>query len=182
MQKTFILFFIFLNSVIYSQKSELNNICKSNDEKSFFSLENDFKKVVWRETFYVERRKEVKNINGKNYLEIVQESENDGTVSRYFREENGTIYELDKSSKKELVRFDTKFEKGYSWKTGNGKDEYTILSFNGELETPFCIYKNLLVIDAKMNFGHFTFYYSRGLGYVGATENGKVISYITSML
>jgi hypothetical protein len=181
MQKIFILFFILLNCICYSQKIEQKNFCKSNNEASFFPLDNNTKKVTWHDTFYIEKRKQIKNIKGKYYVEFEQETENDGTTLRYFREENGTIYEYRLIDEKETIRFDVRFEEGHCWKAANEKDEYKIISYDGELETPFCKYQNLLVIDAKWSFGHFTFYYAKGLGYVGATQDEKLISYVTSL-
>jgi hypothetical protein len=180
MHKPFILF-ILLSCACYSQKNEQKNFCKSNNEASFFPFDNNTKKVVWRNTFYIERKKQIKNINGKSYIEFEQEYETDGKALRYFREEKGIIYEYGLGNEKETVRFDPKFKKGHCWTTANKKDKYKIISYDGELETPFCKYKNLLVIDAKITFGHFTFYYSRGLGYVGATQNEELISYVSSL-
>lgn len=181
MQKALILFLIILNNICHSQKIVRKNFCKSNDEGSFFPLDHNTKKVTWRDTFYIEKRKQIKNINGKDYVEFEQETEKDGTSLRYFREENGTIYEYSLPDEKEWVRFNVKFEEGHFWKAANGKDEYKIISYNGELQTPFCKYKNLLVIEVKWNTGTLTFYYSKGLGFVGATQDEKLIAYVTSL-
>ena len=181
MQKALIVFLIILNNICHSQKIVQKNFCKSNDERSFFPLDYNTKKVTWRNTFYIEKRKQIKNINGKDYVEFEQETEKNGTTLRYFREENETIYEYSLPDEKEWVRFNVKFEEGYFWKAANGKDEYKIISYNGELQTPFCKYKNLLVIEVKWNTGNLTFYYSKGLGFVGATQDEKLIAYVTSL-
>ena len=56
---------------------------------------------------------------------------------------------------------------------------YKIITYDGKLKTPYCEYKNLLVIEAKMKSVTFNFYYLRGHGYIGATQDNKLISYIS---
>lgn len=142
-------------------------------------MTNNFKKIIWRNTFYFERKNKSKEINGKTYTEFEQESEKSGTVLRYLREENGTVYEYEKCCKNETVRYDAKFTVGQVWKKANEKGEFKIITYNGHLETPFCSYKNLLVIEGELDAKKFKFYYLKGVGYVGATEGKKLISYIT---
>jgi hypothetical protein len=177
MQKTYIIFLIFFSTFSFSQTNE--DFCNENKNGSFFPLTNDFKKVVWRDTFYFERKNTTKEINGKTYIEFEQESENSGTTLRYLREENGIVYEYEKCCENETIRYDPKFVEGHIWKKGDEKGEFKIITYNGHLKTPFCSYQNLLVIEGELDSKKFKFYYLRGFGYVGATEGEKLISYVT---
>ncbi|WP_412464458.1 hypothetical protein [Flavobacterium mekongense] len=177
MQKIHLILFSFFFSFSFSQTNE--DFCTEKLNDAFFPLTIDFKKVIWRDTFYLERKNATKEINGKTYIEFEQESENSGTVLRYLREADGIVYEYEKCCGNETIRYNAKFVEGHVWKKGNGKGEYKIISYNGHLKTPFCNYENLLVIEGELNSKKFHFYYLRGFGFVGATEDGKIISYVS---
>ena len=178
MQKTLIIFSVLICSFSFSQTIN-ESFCNENINSSYFPLTNNFKKVIWRDTFYFERNNRIKEINGKTYTEFEQESESSGTALRYLREENGIVYEYEKCCENETVRYDAKFEVGHIWKKANKKEEFKIITYKGHLKTPFCSYKNLLVIEGELSSKKFKFYYLRGYGYVGATEGKKLISYVT---
>jgi len=181
MNKITLFFLLFLSHISYSQITEGQKFCEENKDGSYFPVSdlNFKKKVLWAKTYYNETKEESKIINGKAYFQFRQEWENKNVVLLYLREENGVVYQYDESDKKESVRYDPSFETGHSWKTADGKDHYKIISYQGELRTPYCEYKKLLVIEADVSFGKYKFYYLKGLGYIGATKDDKLISCIT---
>ena len=95
----------------------------------------------------------------------------------YLRAKSGTVYQYEKQSEIEFIRYNPNFKTGHKWK--NIETKYEILSTKGELKTPKNSYRNLLVLKSiTPSYGTFKFYYKKGIGYVGATQNGKLISYL----
>nr|WP_315223815.1 hypothetical protein [uncultured Flavobacterium sp.] len=180
--KKLVLFFLMITACpAFSQISEGQKFCEETKEGPYFpvSLINFNKKVFWYTDFYKETKEEVKIINGITYTQLKQEWNNGKSSLLYYREENGVVLQYDEDMKKETVRYDNSFPEGHIWKAANGKDHFKILSYKGELRTPYCEYKNLLVIDAHVSYGHFNFYYLKGHGYIGATKDGKIVSCIS---
>ncbi|WP_123947534.1 hypothetical protein [Flavobacterium reichenbachii] len=172
--------FIFFTCISYSQMGEGHKFCDELKDGKYFPLSYEFKKkILWSKSFYWETREGTKVINGKTYVEIKQEWEDKSIVLLYCREENGVVYQYDEELKRDDIRFDENFKENKNWKLADGKTTYKIISYNGVLRTPYCEYKNLLVIDAVMNYGHFNFYYLKGHGYIGATKDGHLISCLT---
>jgi len=64
--------------------------------------------------------------------------------------------------------------------TADGVTKYMITSYKGDLKTPYCSYKDLMVIEAYLQDGLYQFYYKKGHGYVGATKDGELLSYLMS--
>lgn len=181
MNKLLLPFFIFLSHISYSQISEGQKFCEETKDGPYFPiLEYNFnKKIFWYKTFYKETREGMKVIDGKTYYEFKQEWQDKNISTLYLREENGVVYQYEESLKKETIRYDPKYTEGYFWKSADRKDCYKIISYHGELRTPYCEYKNLLVIEANVSFGKFKFYYLKGHGYIGATKNDKLVSCLT---
>lgn len=179
MKKTLTLFLTLYSCITFSQIGEGQYFCQASKDGSFFPLTINKKKILWRNTFYFEIKNETKVINGKTYVEFKQEWNKGNSDLIYFREENGVVYQYDSCCENETVRYDSKFEIGDVWKTADGKSEYRIITYDGKLKTPYCEYQNLLVIEAKVNYGAFHFYYFKGHGYIGATQDGKLISCVT---
>ncbi|MFB9080842.1 hypothetical protein ACFFLS_22105 [Flavobacterium procerum] len=175
------IFILFLFSTIVSnaQIGEGHRFCDELKTGSYFPLSYEFKKkILWSKTYYWETKIGTKQIEGKEYAEIKQEWEDKNTSILYMREEDGVVYQYDQYIKKEIIRFDQKQKKGDAWTTAN-KAKYKIISYEGELQTPYCKYTNLLVIEAEVSYGKFNFYYLKGQGYIGATTKGMLISCLT---
>ncbi|WP_053990628.1 hypothetical protein [Mangrovimonas sp. TPBH4] len=180
MKKTFTLgLTAFLSFNAFAQLKEGQNFCDENKDGSYFPLVLQEKKILWSNTRYTETRSGTKMLNGQEYIAFLQTWEGHAPDTLYLREEKGVVYQYETCCLEETVRFDDKFKKGQTWKTADGLGEYTILSFKGTLKTPICEYKNLLVIEAKLQSGNFKFYYLKGHGYVGATVDDKIISCVT---
>jgi hypothetical protein len=179
MKKIALLLLIFFSCPSYSQLFEGQKFCEESKGFSYFPLAITKKKILWYDTFYFETKNETKVLNGKTYVEFKQEWNNSESDLLYLREENGIIYQFDSCCENETIRYNPNFEIGHSWKSAAEKSEYRLISYNGKLKTPFCEYENLLVIEAKMPYGMFNFYYLKGIGYIGATKDNKLISCIT---
>lgn len=171
MKKAFLIAIILLNLKGYSQLKEGQNFCSPNEDGVYFPLAIDSKKIFWKNTYYIETNNGKKIIKEKEYTEIKQEWENKTVDLMYLREENNIVYEFDECCENETIRFSKEFKIGDKWKKVDNSMEYEILSFNGELKTPYCEYKNLLVMQAKSASNTFQFYYLKGHGYIGATVN-----------
>lgn len=180
MNKIITVFLLLLSYTSYSQIEEGQKFCDETKDASYFPVSKSLnKKIRWGNTFYIEATEGTQVIDGKMYFEFKQEWEDKNVALLYLREENGVVYQYEKEYKAETIRYDKNFKKGDSWKGADGKSKYQIISYNGELKTPYCEYKNLLVIEATVDYGHFKFYYRRGFGYIGATIDGKLNSCMT---
>lgn len=168
-----------ISCISYSQLFEGQKFCEESKDYSYFPLEITKKKILWSKTFYFETKEQTKVINEKTYIEIKQKWDNSNSDLLYFREENGIIYKYESCCEDETVVYNPKFEIGQTWKSADQKNEYKLISYNGTLKTLFCEYQNLLVIEAKMTYGSYNFYYLRGHGYIGATQNDKLISCVS---
>lgn len=179
MNKLLFFLFIFSCQLSHSQIIEGQNFCQETIDGSFVPLSIDKKKILWYETFYFEYITGSKIIKGKTYIEFKQEWENKNTSTFYLREKDGVIYQYDQCCENETIKYNHSFNEKQVWKSEDTIREYRILSYKGKLQTPFCKYENLLVIEAKMEYGTFNFYYLKGHGYVGATKDEKLVSCVT---
>lgn len=179
MKKIILTIIILLSLKGYSQLKEGQDFCSSNEDGKYFPLSIEKKKILWKNTYYIETINGTKQIKDKEYIEIKQEWENKTVDFIYLREENNIVYQFDACCENETIRFSEGFKIGDKWMKIDNSMEYEITSFNGELKTPFCEYKNLLIIQAKSATTTFEFYYLKGHGYVGATVNKKLISCLT---
>jgi len=112
-------------------------------------------------------------------LEYKQTWKNGSVDLMYLRQDESKVLEYEEGFDTETTRFSSQFEEGYSWRKVDKTAVYTILSYDGKLKTPYCDYDKLLVIEAKYKTITFEFYYLKGLGYIGATQNDTLVSYIT---
>lgn len=183
MKKTLLLFAILFSSFsLFAQFTEGQNFCDENSDGSYFPLVIEKKILIWSNTHYIETAEGRKVINGKTYTKFRQAWEIGNVENLYLREEKGVVYQYEECCDKETVRFDSSFKKGHSWKTADGKGTYTILTHDGTFKTPHCTYKNVMILKADLSGGTFKFYYLKGHGYIGATVQDKLISFVTPKL
>ena len=182
--KTHILTLIFIISSIFSfsQLKEGQNFCDENPGEDYFSISYNRKIILWSNTYYLETKNGIKKINGKTYTEFKQTWKDNNVSTLYLRKENGIIYQYEECCENETIRYNKNFKEGETWKTADKKGEYKIISYKGKLKTPYCEYENLMVIEAKLKYGKYKFYYLKGHGYIGATENDKIISCVAPII
>lgn len=181
MKKKLLVFILILTTLnCFAQLEEGEGFCETKKNESYFPLDISVKKFYWGISHYTETRLGKKKFNGKTYIEFKQTWKEGNSDLTYFREEKGVVYEYRVKENKENVRYDAAFKVGHSWKTFDKNTTYTIVSYNGKLKTPYCEYKNLMVMKAELKNETFLFYYQRGKGYIGAKySDKKLISCIT---
>lgn len=163
----------------FGQK-EGQNFCKGDYPNGFyFELAVLKKKIYWFDTYYFEERIGTKEINGKNYFEYKQTWKDGSSDLLYLRYDGDKVLQFVDGFKEETIRYDAHYKIGDAWENVQKEGVYTIKSFEGKLLTPYCNYEGLLIIEAKYETVTYNYYYLRGLGYVGATKNNALISYIT---
>lgn len=176
-----LLFLILCGNILFAQIGEGQKFCSETKGGSYFPIDdfNAKKKIFWAKTFYVETKEGSKTFNGKVYTEFKQLWENGEVATLYMREQDGVVYQYLEELKKDVIRYNAKFKVGDEWFSSDGKDRYKIISYLGELRTPYCEYKGLLVVEANVTYGKFKFYYLKGQGYIGATKDEILISCLT---
>ncbi|CAM1369754.1 hypothetical protein [Tenacibaculum xiamenense] len=170
MKSIFTFFTLLICLPLFSQ-TEGQSFCSELENEDYFPLTIEKKKILWLDSYYFEEIIGSKEIKNKKYIEFAQNWKAGNAGSLLLREKNGVIYQYEKCCDTETIRFDSKFEKGKSWKTADKKSNYSIKSFNGKLKTPYCDYKNLLVIKGEFTNVTYFFYYKKGYGYIGATDD-----------
>jgi hypothetical protein len=163
----------------YFCQEEGQNFCDEFTSQEYFPLDIEKKKLLWSSTYYFEKITNWKTINEKEYVEFIQEWEDGKIDTLYLREKDGIVYQFDECCDNESIRFNSSFKKGDSWQTADKKATNTIITFKGKLKTPYCEYKNLLIIESQFTKSTFKFYYKKGYGYIAAMIDGKLISYAT---
>lgn len=181
MPKNIIIIFCLITSVSFSQ-SEGQSFCGGDPEAPFFTLHSGTKYIVWDNTYYSEKNVGQKTINGVEYTHYQQSWESGPIQDLYLREVDGTVYQFEDCCDDDTVRLPSKQQVGQTWKTADELSIYEIVAIDGKLKTPVCEYSNLLVLKSTFQNGEFTFYYQKGYGYVGATVNDQLISFVIPRL
>jgi hypothetical protein len=179
----YIIIFLVLTSSFFSlAQKEGQSFCDGDSTESYFPLLESKKIIVWGNTYYTEKKTGMKELNNKIYIEYTQTWESGDIAYLYLRKENGIIYQYEENTEDETIRLPHNFGVGDSWKTASNEASYEVISKEGKLKTPICNYSNLLVLKSTFKNGSFTFYYLKGHGYVAATVNNKLISFVTPKL
>ncbi|GAB5399284.1 MAG: hypothetical protein Aureis2KO_08690 [Aureisphaera sp.] len=182
MKNSILILLLFISCTSYAQFVEGQGFCIASEDKSYFPLGLNEKKIFWADTHYTETKLGTQEIEGKIYVTFQQKWKNNATDALYLREENGVVYQYEDCCETETVRFNPNFKVGHVWKTADGMGTYEVITYDGKFKTPFCNYENLMVIKATLQGGTFEFYYQRGHGYVGASVNNQIISCVTPTL
>lgn len=179
MKKTLTLLFLILTTTLFAQKQG-QIFCDGDDTEGYFPLFNLNKIIVWYNTHYSETLVGEKVLDGKTYKVFVQEWKEGSKDTLYLREEGTKTLQYYEETKKEIVRFDSAFKLRQQWQ--GVEIRYKIRSFTEELLTPVCRYRNLMAIEAVYPKTTFVFYYLKGFGYVGATNDGNLVSFVVPHL
>lgn len=149
--------------ILTSGQSEF---CNKSFGDSYFPLEIGFEKhITWGNAFYVEKVSEKKEIDGIEYFKYEQDFRNGTIYDLLLRNQNDTIFMYNEVKKKDQILLIAKPQKGIKWETGK------IAEIDGSFETPYCNYKNLIVVENKYsNSTKEKRYYKKGLGLVAITS------------
>lgn len=180
--KHIVLFTTLIFSITIFSQSERQSFCGGDPEAPYFTLHSGTKHIVWDNSFYSEKNVGIKTINGVEYTHYKQSWKSGSVQDMYLREENGNVFQFEDCCEDDTVRLPVKQDIGESWQTADKLSTYEIISIDGELETPVCKYTNLLVLKSTFKNGAFTFYYQKGYGYIGATVNDQLISFVIPRL
>lgn len=173
--------FVFTN--LFSQIKEKVIVTDADFDKeikknTYYPLVPREKKVAWKNTFYIENVKGTKTFNNKEYTLCKQKWESGRTKKIYLREENGVVFEYEDCCGDESIVLDAHFNKGKTWESADKKIKYKLITFFGKLKTPYGEYENLLVIRKIHARKIYEYYYKKGYGYIGATKQGTLFSYV----
>lgn len=165
MKKIFIYTIIFLPFFTFSQ----SNFCEKNFGNTYFPLDLKFEKnISWGNSMYKESISDKIEIKGKEYFIYKQDFGNGNSPELKLRKSNDTVFSYYKE--KESIFLITRPKIGIKWKDAE------IISTSGEFASPYCNYKNLLVVEHKYNNGEkWKRYYKKGLGLVGIKKGKKII-------
>lgn len=168
-------------SISFAQK-EGQDFCEGDSNEAYFPLLKSKKYIIWGNTFYIEENMGTKTLYGETYNEYSQTWEAGDVATLFLRENQGAILEYKEKNKEENIRLPKEIKVGESWAIDKGLTNYEILSLKGELVTPICNYRNLLVLKSSFQNGEFIFYYQKGYGYIGAKQDGELISFVVPRL
>lgn len=161
-------------------QKEGQSFCKGDYPDGFyFELAISKKKIYWFDTYYYEEKIGTKEINGKTYFEYKQTWKDGSSDLLYLRYDGSRVFQFVEGLNQETIRYDSQYRIGDTWENAEKDVVYIIKSFDGKLVTPFCKYEGLLIIEAQYKKVTYSYYYLRGLGYVGATKNNQLVSFIT---
>jgi len=176
--KKLLLTFCVLFTICVFAQDEGQSFCDGVTDGNYFPLIVK-KKLLWADTWYFEEYKGEITLNGKTYKSFRQSWKNGSIDHLYLREEDGKVLQYEACCQTETVRYDQFYEPGQKWESVSKKVTYTLLTYDAELKTPYCHYKNLMAIEAKLENITFVYYYQKGYGYVGATLKDKTMSCAT---
>ncbi len=168
------------NIILFSLLSVFNQNLDTemSQDKGYFPLDIEKKIIHFGGYDYEEYMSGTKVIGNKQYTEYTQRWEAGNETQLYLRKENGKVLQYEECCDEDTIRYDESFLVGDTWLTVDSKTRYTIVTYDGKLDTPFFNYEKLLVIKAELSNTIYHFYYKKDYGYVGATQNNKLVSYL----
>ena len=160
-------------------QSNLKDICGEFQGDQYFPLDIQKKKIIWKDTFYNEILTDTVVIENKSYTKFVQNWEDGSTNEIYLRKEDGMIRQYEECCEYDTTKLPDEIIEGAEWLNADFKKKHVVLSLSGKLSTPFCDYEDLLVVKVSTYSDEYNYFYKKGIGFVGATEKGKLVSYIS---
>lgn len=170
---------LLLFPLISFSQVEGQDFCKGYSLGEYFPLDIKNKKIIWGKMHYFETYAGTQKIDGKDYSVFKQVWSSNDNDTLYLKKDATAIVQYDQRSKAVNTRFDSNFKEGSTWHNSDKSAQYTLLSYSDKLKTPYCNYIGLLSIKAEYKNVTYTFFYLKGYGYIGATKDNKLISYVT---
>jgi hypothetical protein len=120
-------------------------------------------------------------LDGKYYLIEIEIFKSGKTSERYWREENGSVFNHNKEKKLESMELPSIIKLGTTWKSTDKTWTYEIMSLTSSYSTPFCNFDNLLEVKAESSERVgivYNLFYKQGVGMIGLNVNGNPYTYI----
>jgi len=161
MKKTIFLFLTILPILTYGQ----SEFCEKSFGESYYPLKIGFEKhLTWGKATYVEKVTGTTEQNGIEYFNYEQDFGGGTSYDLLLRKQNDTVFMYNEKQKKDVILLIERPVKGTKWESGK------VVDTDGFFESPFCDYKNLLVIENKYSDGRKEKrFYKKGLGLVAVT-------------
>ena len=161
MKKEIIFILIFLPFLGFGQ----SGFCDKSFGDSYYPLEIGFQKTLtWGNATYIEKVTGTTTKNGIVYYNYEQDFGGGTSYDLLLRKQNDTVFMYNEEQKKDVILLIERPIKGTKWQSGK------IINTDGFFESPFCNYKNLLVIENKYPNGEKEKrFYKKGLGLVAVT-------------
>ncbi len=178
MKSVLIATLIFLFSLnLFSQ-----DYCQGNPTESYLPLKlNTVKKYYFDGFYYTEKIIDNVSINNKMYFKVIQEYSKGSKTELYLRKDASGIFEYHKETNKEFLKLPSKLELNFTWYNIDSTVKFKIIDTIGIYKSPYCSYSNLLTIETKVQNKNnlvYTYYYKRGIGFIGGLKNGTPISFV----
>jgi hypothetical protein len=163
MKKTTIFILVILPIFGFAQ----SDFCEKTFGESYYPLKIGFEKhLTWGTATYIEKVTGTTEKDGIEYFNYEQDFGGGTSYDLLLRKQNDTVYMYNEKQKKDVILLIERPVEGTKWKSGK------VIDTNGFFESPFCDYKNLLVIENKYPDGDKEKrFYKKGLGLVAVTTN-----------
>lgn len=144
-----------------------SDFCEKNFGESYYPLEIGFEKhLTWGTATYIEKVTGITTKDGIEYYNYEQDFGGGTSYDLLLRKQNDTVFMYNEELKKDVILLIERPVIGIKWDSGK------VIDTNGFFESPFCDYKNLLVIENKYPDGNKEKrFYKKGLGLVAVTTN-----------
>jgi len=163
MKKTTLLLLTIVPFLIYGQ----SDFCEKSNGESYYPLKiGSEKHLTWGTATYIEKVTGTTEKNGVEYFNYEQDFGGGTSYDLLLRKQSDTIFMYNEKQQKDVILLIERPVKGTKWKSGK------VIDTNGFFESPFCDYKNLLVIEKKYPNGtKEKRFYKKGLGLIAVTTD-----------
>jgi len=153
------------------------------NQDSYYPIPDGEKQVFfWQNLYYEEYSIQDTIINDITYSQVVQHYTDDFYDTLLLRSNGSDLLDFDKYNNVEYVRCPLIPIVGARWTVDEKNTSYHVAGIDRQLITPYASYDSLLQINYTVSMegmsSFFSFYYKKGIGYVGATDlNGVLLSF-----
>lgn len=161
MKRTIFLLLAILPFLTYGQ----SEFCEKSFGESYYPLKIGFEKhLTWGTATYIEKVTGTTEKDGIEYFNYEQDFGGGTSYDLLLRKQNDTVFMYNEKQKKDVILLIERPIIGTKWESGK------VVEIDGFFESPFCNYKNLLVIENKYPDGSKEKrFYKKGLGLVAVT-------------
>ncbi|HET8839387.1 MAG TPA: hypothetical protein VFM82_10385 [Flavobacteriaceae bacterium] len=166
MKRALLLIVILLPSFGFGQ----SGFCDKSYGDSYYPLKIGFQKTLtWGNSIYTEKVTGTTTKNGIVYFNYEQDFGGGTSYNLLLRKQHDTVFMYNEKHKKDVILLIERPVKGTKWESGK------VIDTDGFFDSPFCNYKNLLVIENKYSDrDKEKRFYKKGLGLVAVTTKGGI--------